>query len=182
MDKLQHGDIGLVRLGNNPLSWFMRLAGRLGIIPKQKHDHALLFFWVPGGWPGDRYPWCVEAAPPEVDDRRLSQADIDACDWYRVDATKEQRVGAINWALDQRGEKYDWKDNAAWALELIADWIRKLLGMERVITLEYYKCTHLVGAAYWTQNIDLAPGKALNRLWPTTDIADSELTRKLELG
>ena len=177
---LNDGDIGLARCTwRNPLCWFFWFGGLIGAIPKQCHFHAMMVYWVPEPPVHDRALWLVEAAPPAVDNRPVTPDDITACDWYRPAATVEQKRGALKWAFDRFGEPYPRRDIIFWILEIIADWIRKLLRRERIIAMEAYKCTHLVAGAYLSQGVDLVPGVPLNRVFPD-DIANSKLVEQVQ--
>jgi len=170
-----NADIGLSHK-RGLLGTLLDLGAAIGAIPPQLHHHAFMIYYsfVPGPWPEKGW-WVVESVPPEVSIRLLTSEDVEKSDFYRVvNLSEEQRQAVILWALGQKGKPYGHWGNIQWALSILWSWLKKLLGLPVV---QYApNCTNLVASAFRSQGADLAPGKPANEIWPTSDIADSELT------
>ena len=178
-DVFMNADIGLSHK-RGLLGTLLDLGAALGAIPEQLHHHAFLIYYsfIPGPW-SEKGWWVIESVPPEVSTRLLTEEDVAKSDFFRVvGLTEEQRQAVILWALEHKGTPYGHFGNFQWMCSILWSWLKKLLGLPVV---QYApNCTNLVVSAFRSQGVDLAPGKPANEIWPTTDLADSQLTMPVQ--
>jgi uncharacterized protein YycO len=170
METFRNGDIGLTRIKEG--SFVRMLIDFVHIVfgyPRLRWLHAYLIYQDAGQW------MIVEADVPAVGTRPLTQRTIDSSDFFRVpSASEQQRQGAIDWALAQKGTPYGY-----WTCVLIAiDQILNLLLGRKWARAQDLICTELTVTAYRQQQIDLLPGVRADRVLPDM-IGDSALVEPL---